>query len=323
MTEAPTVIDLYNKLKSKLKLEWLAGNNGGQRKLRSPDGTLEQHVAGPLNFIHPNRIQVVGKQELSFLASLGKNSYEDAIEKVFGESTSAIILVDEARLATEEFVGFSSRTDTPLLTSSLPGPQLLDSLQYYLTDILAPRTTIHGVFMEVLGVGILLTGDSAVGKSELALELISRGHRLIADDAPIFSRTSPDIISGECPPMLQDFLEVRGLGLLDIRNMFGDNAIKLKKFLRLIIQLRKLSELKLEEYDRLEGTKGVQQLLNVDIPMTTLPIAPGRNLAVLVEATVRKHILELQGFNAVKRFEARQRALIDAPKNQPPGQKKL
>ncbi|MCU7958416.1 MAG: HPr(Ser) kinase/phosphatase [gamma proteobacterium symbiont of Bathyaustriella thionipta] len=315
---APTIQDLFDRLETKLRFRWLEGQKGGQRQLQPTKSGLQHTVAGPLNFIHPNSIQIIGQQELSFLASLGTSAYDDAIEKVFNSSTSAVILVDEACMAVDELRPYAQQSDTPLLTSDLPGHDLLDSLQYYLSDMLAARQTMHGVFMEVLGVGVHLAGDSAVGKSELALELLSRGHRLIADDAPEYARTAPDIVSGSCPPILRDFMEVRGLGLLNIRDMFGDNALKPQKYLRLIIRLRKQSELEISENERLQGSHSSIQLLDVDIPVITLPIAPGRNLAVLVEAAVRKHILQQQGINAVADFEARQREIMDKPGKQNP-----
>jgi HPr kinase/phosphorylase len=159
--------------------------------------------------------------------------------------------------------------------------------------------------------GVLLSGNAAIGKSELALELINRGSRLVADDAPEFSRIAPDIIEGRCPPLLQDFLEVRGLGIINIRAMYGDSAIKYNKYLRLVIKLERMNEEKLANVDRLTGTHATTRILGLDIPQVTVPVAPGRNMAILVETAVRNHIMRLKGYDAASYFIERQRQAIE------------
>jgi HPr kinase/phosphorylase len=165
--------------------------------------------------------------------------------------------------------------------------------------------TLHGVFLEVSGVGLLLRGDASIGKSELALELISRGHRLIADDAPLFSMPSAGTIHGSCSSVLQDFLEVRGLGVLNIRAMFGDSAIMMRKTLDLVITLTPYNKIPPNDNHRLTGIASKQELLGIPIPKITLPIAPGRNLAVLVEAAALKHLLQINGYNAAVELQSR------------------
>ncbi|MEJ2106393.1 MAG: hypothetical protein P8X48_03555, partial [Acidiferrobacteraceae bacterium] len=170
---------------------------------------------------------------------------------------------------------------------------------------------VHGVFIEVLGKGVLLSGDPAIGKSELALALISRGHRLIADDATELYKTHNDTIMGRCPKVLQDFLEVRGLGLINIRAMFGNSAIKPYQRLHLIIDLVHFEDQKLKSLDRLEGSHSHRNLLDLEIPQTSLPVAAGRNLAILVETAVRQHMLSVDGYNAARDFIQRQQDYID------------
>jgi len=150
-----------------------------------------------------------------------------------------------------------------------------------------------------------------VGKSELALELVARGHRLVADDAPIFAKTSPDLLNGRCPEVLRDSLEVRGLGILNIRAMFGDSAIKQNRNLRLILKLVQMTEEQMHNIDRLHGSRTTQNILGVDIPEITLPVAPGRNLAVLAEVAARNHSLLLKGFDSAKLFMERQARFMD------------
>jgi len=310
MNAPATVHDLFVILKDKLALEWVAGKAGGSRRLKGklPEAQ-DQPLAGQLNNIHPNRIQVIGPAEFAYLATLGKNSYQDVMDKLFWGLPAAVILANDSEVD-QEFINHAERTHTPLLRSSLTDNKLLSNLQYYLTRALAESITIHGVFMEVQGMGVLLTGDPAVGKSELALELITRGHRLIADDAPEFSRMAPDILTGSCPPLLQEFLEVRGLGILNVRSMFGDSVIKKEKYLRLIVNLKRLSQDELAQIDRLQGSYSTRELLGVATAEVTIPVAPGRNLAILIETAVRQHIHRRQGYDAARDFTERQQKMI-------------
>lgn len=308
MAAAPvTIATLFERYGAKLGLEWVAGSAGAQRLIRPPESDITQiSLIGHLNFIHPHRIQVLGASEFAYLEGLGKNSYDDALDALFGTDSVAVIVSDGFR-PPPELCRRAEASGTALLSSPLGADQLIDYASYYLNTLLAAKQVVHGVMMEVMGIGVLLTGRSAVGKSELALELISRGHRLVADDAPEFVRTAPDTLHGTCPALLQDFLEVRGLGILNIRAMFGDSAIKRGKNLRLIVDLVPREEGAIEP-DRLQGSYQVKELLEVEVPQVMLPVAPGRNLAVLVEAAARSQILRYGGYNAAEDFTRRQRA---------------
>lgn len=177
----------------------------------------------------------------------------------------------------------------------------------------SPSITLHGVFMDVMGTGVLLSGQSGIGKSELALGLINHGHRLIADDSVIIEKSQKDDkLIGRCPAVLQDFLEVRGLGILNIRAMFGDTAIKENKALQLIVNIIQVQEHELHQIDRLHGLNTQHDILGTLIPGVSIPVAPGRNLAVLVEGAVRNHMLRLTGYQASKEFTARQQSYIQS-----------
>lgn len=308
MSSSLTAKAIFGAYRDKLALRWAAGHLGEDRlievkRLQGKDGMTS--LVGHVNFVRPNAIQIIGAAEFHYLQNLGKNSYADAVEQLFAQQPALVIFSDDLRV-TGDFIDYAESQNVPLFTTSLSSIRLIDHLQYYLTNSIAENLILHGVFMEVMGIGVLLAGDSGIGKSELALELITRGHRLIADDAPEFVRLAPDSIVGRCPDLLQDFLEVRGLGLLDIRAMFGENAIKKSERLRLVIQLEQMASREVAKIDRLEGNVRARAVLDVDIAQITLPVVLGSNLAVLVEGAVRNYLLGLTGYDASQRFIKRQ-----------------
>ncbi|MBZ0091891.1 MAG: HPr(Ser) kinase/phosphatase [Sulfuricellaceae bacterium] len=300
-----SVKQLFEDTADKLNLNWLAGTNGGDRLLTSE--TVQKPtlaLIGHLNFVHPNRVQVLGCAEMDYLRKLDEPAVSQAVANLFSTELAAIIVANNEQVP-PVLIDASNRTGTPLFTSPQPSPELMNILSYHLTQVLADFTSLHGVFLEVLGMGVLLTGDSAIGKSELALELVTRGHRLIADDVVDIYKVAPDTLEGRCPTVLQDFLEVRGLGILDIRALFGETAIKSKKFLRLIVHLERMSQLDPKDIDRLQINATAENIIGVDIPKVRIPVAAGRNLAVLVEVAVRNHILHLRGIDSTEQFVAR------------------
>ena len=270
-------------------------------------------LVGHLNFVHPNRVQVIGPAEVEYLDRLSPEERLQAVERLFACETSAVVIVANNESVPPEWVSAADRLGLPLLTSPLPSPQVIDDLQYYLTRALAARVTLHGVFMEVQSMGVFLTGQSGIGKSELALELLSRGHRLIADDACEFARVGPDVLEGRCPDTLCDFLEVRGLGILNVRAMFGETAVRRVKQLHLILRLEELNAANQSKIDRLQAEQQTRSILGINIAEVALFVAPGRNLAVLVEAATRVHILRLRGVNPLQDFIQRQRAAMGQP----------
>ncbi|MEM7377223.1 MAG: HPr(Ser) kinase/phosphatase [Pseudomonadota bacterium] len=199
---------------------------------------------------------------------------------------------------------------TAVVLSDQPAAEVIQEVRDALARQRARRTVAHGVFLDVLGTGVLLTGKPSIGKSELALELISRGHALVADDAPHFTRRADGSVYGTCPNVLVDFLEVRGLGILNVQKMYGDAATRPEMPLNLIVDLRQFDADGLSDLDRLEGKRRVCDFLGVDITEITLPVAPGRNLAVLVEAAVRNYLLMAQGDYAAEDLQERQRLMM-------------
>jgi HPr kinase/phosphorylase len=310
MTSKISARELFEQLRERLGLRWLAGLGGATRVLESVDTVARRpSLAGYLNAIYPNKVQILGTEELDWLDGLDSRLRWETIARIVGFGPLALVISkdqpcpEDLRIAAEEF-------GTPLWTSPKRGHELLNHLQYHLARTLAPRVTLHGVFMEIYSIGVLITGDSGAGKSELALELVTRGHRLVADDAPEFTQIAPDVLDGTSPEMLQDMLEVRGLGVLDIRQMFGDTAVKKNKYLRLIVHLTQPQPLVPVDpqpggMERITGDIGARRVLDLDVPMITLPVMPGRNLAVLTEAAARGHILRAKGVDPAMAFMAR------------------
>jgi HPr kinase/phosphorylase len=234
------------------------------------------------------------------------------LASLFPPAICATIIVAADLPPPSGLVAYADEHQIPLFSSPLPSPRLIDSLQFYLTHALAERVTLHGVFVEVLGMGILLTGRSGIGKSEIALELLSRNHRLVADDAVEIARIAPSVLEGRCPETLRGFLEVRGLGILNIRAMFGETAVEARRRLDLIVRFDEPNKQQLQEIDRLQAERRTCAILGVDIPEVVLMVAPGRNLAVLVEAAARNHIQLLRGLNPLADFMSQQEAAMKA-----------
>lgn len=306
-----TASTLYNELQERLGLHWVVGSGkGSERSVSDQDLSARPALAGYLNLIHPNKVQVLGNEELDHLNGLDDDRRAETLLTLLEQDLLAIVLGDGLE-PSDELVEQSKHHDVPVLVSTLPSWELVNLLQYYISKSLARHTSLHGVFMEVFTIGVLITGDSGCGKSELALELLNRGHRLIADDAPEFTQISPEIIDGTCPEALQDCLEVRGLGILNVRRMFGDAAIKLNKYLRLIIDLRVPQSGQQDIHDRLHGDTSDIPVLDLNIPSITLPVLAGRNLAVIVEAAVRDFMLRMKGYDAAEAFVERHARILN------------
>lgn len=313
MARQLTARELFDAQATALKLKWAAGRAGGGRLLEPATARYPgMALVGHLNFVHPNRVQVIGEAEVAYLKRIGRKERATQVRALFGcATTAAVVLANNVKPA-QDLIHAADAAQLPFFTSPLPSPVFIDRLQYHLTRELAPSVTVHGVYMEVLGMGILLTGESGIGKSELALELLSRNHRLIADDAVEFVRIGPDVLVGQSPSgALSDYLEVRGLGILDVRTMFGETAVRHKKRLHLIVRMEKLDKRRMRKLDRLQAQQLTRPVLDVEIPEVVLFVGPGRNLAVLVEAAVRSYILRVWGIDTLKDFMQRQQALID------------
>ncbi len=295
----------------KLGLQWRCGNGRG---LIARDPSESAATVGHLNLIHPNRIQVLGPHEDAHLQALSATALAELLGTLMAARPAALIVADGLTVPADLLAAAqSARID--LLSTAQPAHWIIDKLRRYLARALAESTERHGVFVDVLGVGVLITGDSGSGKSELGLELISRGHGLVADDVVDISRISASTLEGHCPALLKDFLEVRGLGVLNIRTVFGETAVRPRMILRLIVHLDRPSQQVVAERLPLHALS--EEVLGVTIPKVVIPVAAGRNLAVLLEAAVRNWVLRNRGLDSTAEFIQRQQAAMLADSSDP------
>lgn len=265
-------------------------------------------LIGHLNLIHPNWIQIFSRTEAAHFKDTPIDSQNDSLEKI--TDNTACFIISDGEKCPRSILEVAKTHNIPVLVSPLPSLQIIWVLRTYLGRALADYVTHHGVLLDVLGVGVMITGDSGVGKSELALELISRGSGLVADDVVELFHIAPKTLEGRSPELLKDFLEVRGLGLLNIRTIFGETAVRRRKNLKLIVELMKPGQGKTAQAERLPLQASSQNILDVDVRKVQLPVAAGRNLAVLVEAAVRNYVLQLRGIDSTQEFMARQSKII-------------
>lgn len=302
-----SVARLVEDNRGRLGLEWV---HGAGRALIERDPSESAATVGHLNTIHPNRVQVLGQHEHGHLQSLSTDDRKALLDAICRAQPAAILLADGVDVDGLLLEGAQLHRISVLRTAQ-PGAFVIDKLRRYLARELAESTTRHGVFMEVLGVGVLITGDSGAGKSELGLELISRGHGLVADDVVEISRIAATTLEGRCPPLLKDFLEVRGLGVLNIRSIFGETAIRPKLILRLIVHLERPTRSQ-TAVERLPLHELSEEVLGVVVSKFVIPVAAGRNLAVLLEAAVRNWVLKQRGMDSTQEFILRQQAAMNA-----------
>jgi HPr kinase/phosphorylase len=293
---------LFEDRREKLQLTWIGGQKGASRELTHE--ALNRPgvgLVGHLNLIHPILIQALGLSDLEYLSTLPAAARAADLTTLCTSETLCIFVCDGAD-APAYLVDACDHYGAPLFLSQKKSRVFVNLLRPYLQRELSEVTSSHGVFLDVLGFGILITGDSQIGKSELALELISRGAGLVADDAVELFQIGPETIQGRCPALLRDFLEVRGIGVINIKAIFGETAVRPRKTLRLIVHLERPTEEYFRGLDRLQTKSSSTSILGVEIPTVTLAVVAGRNLAVLVEAAVRHYILQTRGYDSTKDF---------------------
>ena len=293
---------LFEDKQERLALTWVAGADGADKILDSQlIKASNQGLIGHLNLIHPNWVQVLSDIEIDYLRTLSPSAFANALEQLERGNSLCLVVAGEAEIP-NELIAYANRTHTPLFRSTVASVHLMWLMRHYIVKALAESTTMHGVFLDVMGVGVLITGDSGVGKSELGLELITRGNGLVADDITEVYRVSPETLEGRCPELLRDFLEVRGLGVLNIRTMFGETAVRRKKGLKLIVTLHRPPGGDVSGLDRLPPNASYQEILGIKVRTVNIPVVAGRNLAVLVEAAARNFVLQQRGIDTMQEF---------------------
>ncbi|OOG54835.1 MULTISPECIES: HPr(Ser) kinase/phosphatase [Comamonadaceae] len=311
----PTVVSadvLFEVFRAALKWEWVAGLGASERRFDEDAVQAARSGAdlvGYLNYIHPYRLQVLGPREVAYLLRGTTEDCARRISRIVTLEPPVLVLAD-GQAAPDALLAMCERAQIPMFATPEPSAFVIDVLRAYLSRHFADRTSMHGVFMDILGLGVMITGESGLGKSELGLELISRGNGLVADDAVELDRINQTTIEGRCPELLQNLLEVRGIGLLDIRAIFGETAVRRKMRLKLIVHLVRSETLE-RDYERMPFEPLTQDVLGVPVRKVVIQVVAGRNIAVLVEAAVRSTILQLRGIDTYQEFVARHRRAMD------------
>lgn len=293
-----------------LGLELVAGHRGTWRRISGPRIQKPALVlAGYTAYVHPERLQVLGLTEISYLASLSPEARRAGLEALLQLQPCAVV-VTRGLAIPEELREGAERLEVPVFSTPLMSSVFINRVGKLLEDRLAPTTSVHGVLVDVLGVGIMLLGKSGIGKSEAALDLVLRGHRLVADDVVEIKRRVPDTLIGSGSEIIKHHMEIRGLGIINIKDLFGISAVRDQKKIELVVELVEWNEE--EEYDRLGVEELRHSILDVPVPMLRVPIRPGRNITSIIEVAARNQLLKYQGKHSAREFQERlNRALID------------
>ena len=258
-------------------------------------------LAGFYEHFVAQRVQIIGEQETAYLNTLESKTRLEVLDRFFAYEFPCLVIAASLEPC-KELVECAEKYSRVVLRSRLRTTMTVNELSIFLNEALAPQQTVHGVLVDLYGVGVLIIGNSGIGKSETALELIQRNHRLVADDAVVIKRIN-DRLLGASPSIIKHFMEVRGIGIIDIRSMYGSGAVKLTKGIDLVIKLEDWDPTKV--YNRLGDVKETHNILDVMLPMHTIPVKPGRNLAVILEVAARNYRLKSMGYDALEELNKR------------------
>lgn len=300
-----TVEDLVRKF----DLEVLCGSDGLDHKILVSDLSRPGlEMAGYFTYYPADRVQLLGKTELTFFHELGAQERQERMQKLCRKETPCICITRNFE-APPELIRPASELGLPVLRTDLPTTKFASKVTNFLEEVLAPRATMHGVLVDVYGVGILLVGSSGIGKSETALELVKRGHRLVADDAVEIRQTTENRLIGNAPELIRHLLEIRGLGIINVMTLFGAGAVRNFKNISLVIRMEVWREN--HQYERLGLDEEKMRIIETDLPLLTVPVRPGRNLAVIIEVAAMNYRLKRMGHNAAVQFAERLTNAID------------
>ena len=303
---------LLDDTKFDLRLTLVAGKQGLSRRISSARIQKPGLVlAGFTENLHKERVQVFGNTEMSYLATLPRERSLEVLRSFFAQDIACLV-VTKGLQPPPEMLALAEETGVPLLRTSHLSSTFITSVQACLEDVLTAQTSMHGVLLDVFGVGILLLGKSGIGKSEIALDLIMRGHRLVADDIVDVKRKTAESVFGAGSEIIKHHMEIRGLGIINIKDLFGVAAIRERKKIEIVLELVEWDPN--VEYDRLGVEERKFRILDVEIPMLVVPVRPGRNMTTIVEVAARNHLLKLQGHHSAREFQERlNRAIALAP----------
>ncbi|MBN8253017.1 HPr(Ser) kinase/phosphatase [Priestia flexa] len=293
----------------KFNLELISGEEGIDRPIATSDISRPGiEMAGYFTYYPAERIQLLGKTELSFFDRLDDEEKKVRMEKMCTDITPAIIISRDMSVP-KELIEASEREAVPVLRSPSKTTRLSSHLTNFLESRLAPSTALHGVLVDIYGIGVLIMGKSGVGKSETALELVKRGHRLVADDCVEIRQEDQDTLVGNAPGLIEHLLEIRGLGIINVMTLFGAGSVRSYKRISLVIQLETWDQNK--HYDRLGLEEDKMKIIDTDVTKITLPVRPGRNLAVIIEVAAMNFRLKRMGINAAEQFSNRLTDVIE------------
>ena len=298
MTKSLTVGDFIEKTKENLKVQLVAGDRGLDRTIAIADiNRPGLALAGYLDFFAFDRVQVMGLTEINYMKQLQPSELTERLRRVFKYEIPCFIIT-RGLTPPEEFITEADRASVPVLRSLLTTTKVVSKIIVFLDNQFAPETNLHGVLVDVYGVGVMIMGRAGVGKSECALELIERGHRLVADDVVFIRRRGDRFLYGEGSTVLRHHMEIRGLGIFDVKNIFGVGAVRNTKRISLIVELEDWDASK--EYDRTGITEDSYTVLELKLPKITVPVRPGRNIAIIVEVAALNHRLTEMGLDSEK-----------------------
>ena len=279
----------------------VAGRKGLKRRINhSQVQKMGLALTGFIQFINPERLQVIGNTEMAYFRTLAPNLQDDVIRKICSLDLCCLVITRSLEIP-DLLLREADVRGIPLFRTNLRSFEFIERATRLLEEKLAPTSSIHGVLMDVFGVGVLILGKSGIGKSECALDLILRGHRLIADDMVYIQKRSPSSLIGSGFEVIQHHMEIRGLGIINIRSLFGVEAIRERKKIELVLELLEWDTQ--QEYDRLGFEEEKYSILGVEMPMLRIPVTPARNLTTIIEVAARNHLLKVMGYDSALEFE--------------------
>lgn len=293
-------------LVSYIDLEPVYYPDGVQSRIYTPEIIRPGlQIAGYFDWFSFERVQVMGKAETFYLKTLDEDVKRQRLDKYFSFPIPALIVANEMAID-EDLIHYAKKYKRPVFVSSQKTDKLVNILINFLEEELAEETTLHGVCLEVFGVGVLIKGKSGIGKSETSLELINRGHRLVADDAVIIKKVDNGL-KATCPELTQHLMEIRGIGILDIKHLFGVGSIRIEQFVEIVIELEEWDENK--EYDRIGTDEDYTEILGIKVPTVVIPVRPGRNISAIIEIAAKNYRQKLLGYNPLDTYNKRFRNL--------------